>query len=87
MGMGLFPWQYEPPFAGDGLSHDLYLFNPPLPHVAEHILHAPHALHPPFTMVNKNICVVHIDIQQYHNNVEGLLVITFTSWIRKLLFF
>jgi acetoin utilization deacetylase AcuC-like enzyme len=37
-----FPGQLETRFAGGG-GHDLYLVNIPLPHVLEHVLHAPHS--------------------------------------------
>jgi hypothetical protein len=39
----------EPPFAGGGLLHDLFLVITALPHVSEHELHAPHALQFPCT--------------------------------------
>jgi hypothetical protein len=47
-----FPGQWEPPFAGAGLSHVLDRVNVPLPHVMEHVLHAPHTPQFPFTMPN-----------------------------------
>ena len=50
----LFSGQCKGPFAGAGLSHDLDRVHVPLPHVVEHVLHAPHTPQVPFTI--KYIC-------------------------------
>jgi hypothetical protein len=66
----LFPGQSEPPWAGAGLSHDIDRIHVPLPHVVEHVLHAPYTPQFPFTMPDEiYMLYLRIDIQQYHNNV------------------
>ena len=66
----LFSGQCKRPFTGAGLSHDLDRVHVPLPHVVEHVLHAPHTPQFPFTMPNNiYMLYINIDIQQYHNHV------------------
>jgi hypothetical protein len=67
-----FPSQWEPPFAGAGLSHDLSRVNIPSPHVVGHEFHAPHTPQIPLTMVNKNICVVH---KNRYTTISGRIVV------------
>lgn len=58
--------QAEPPFAGGGLSHDLYRVEYPPPHVLEHVPHAPHTPQSPFTVENKlYVWFIKTTISQY----------------------
>ena len=50
----LFPSQVQPPFEGGGSSHVLLLVLIPDPHVTLQVLYAPHDVHTPLTVIERN---------------------------------